>query len=112
MYNDILFSQGTYELDFLNFCEKNNIVNLISNGPSINYMIDSLNTNHIYHSDFFIEKYNLIIEIKSNYTYEVELEKNLMKEKYSKLAGFDFLFIIDKNYDDFVKYLSLKNQII
>jgi len=112
MYNDILFSQGTYELDFLNFCEKNNIINLISNGPSINYTIDALNTSHIYHSDFFIEKYNLIIEIKSNYTYEAELEKNLMKEKYSKLAGFDFLFIIDKKYDDFINYLSIKNQII
>ena len=110
MYNDILFSQGTYELDFLNFCEKNQIINLISNGPSVNYIMETLNTNHVYHSDFFIKKYNLIIEIKSTYTYDVELEKNLMKEKYAKLAGYDFLFIIDKNYDNFINYLASKKS--
>lgn len=96
-YNDELYAQGSYELDFLNYCKNNNILDLISNGPSIDYELDG--KKHTYHSDFYIEKFNLIIEIKSNYTYNYHLSKNLAKEKYSKLNGYDFLFIIDKNYD-------------
>jgi len=96
-YNDELFSQGSYELDFLNYCQENNTIDLISNGPSLVYELNG--QKHVYHADFYIEKYNLIVEIKSNYTYNVDLEKNLAKEKYSKLNGYNFLFIIDKNYD-------------
>lgn len=105
-YNDELFSQGTYELDFLNYCENNGIIDLISNGPSIDYIQESNGTNHTYHSDFFIEELKLIIEIKSKYTYEVELDKNLMKRKYSKLNGYNFIFIIDKDYTEFENIIS------
>lgn len=103
-YNDELFSQGTYELDFLNYCEVNNIIDMISNGPSIEYEIND--KNHVYHSDFYIEKLNLIIEIKSSYTYNIDLEKNLSKEKYSKIKGFNFIFIIDKDYTKLNEYIK------
>jgi hypothetical protein len=96
-YNEELFSQGSYELDFLNYCQENNIIDLISNGPSLEYELNG--KKHVYHADFYIEKYNLIIEVKSTYTYNYHLDKNLAKEKYSKLNGYNFLFIIDKNYD-------------
>jgi len=96
-YNEELFSQGTYELDFLNYCQESNIIDLVSNGPSLEYELNG--KKHVYHADFYIEKYNLIIEVKSNYTYSVDLDKNLAKEKYSKLNGYNFLFIIDKNYN-------------
>jgi len=105
-YNDELFTQGSYELDFLNYCENNNIIDLISNGPSIEYILESNNTNHTYHSDFFIEKLNLIIEIKSSYTYNIDLDKNIMKEKYCVMNGYNFLFIIEKDYFDFNKLLQ------
>ena len=105
-YNDELFSQGSYELDFLNYCENNSIIDLISNGPSIEYILESNNSNHTYHSDFFIEKINLIIEIKSSYTYNIDLDKNLMKRKYSKLNGYNFIFIIDKDYTEFENIIN------
>lgn len=105
-YNDELFCQGSYELDFLNYCDKENIIDLISNGPSVNYNLESDNTTHVYHSDFYISKLNLIIEIKSDYTYFIELDKNLMKEKYCKINGYNFLFIINKNYTVFDEYLK------
>lgn len=92
--------QSSYELDFLNYCEKNDKLGLITNGISVNYILESENTKHVYHADFYIEKYNMIIEIKSKYTYDVELYKNLMKEKYSKLEGYNFLFIINKDYTE------------
>ena len=98
-YNEDLYSQGSYELDFLNYCKERNILNLISNGVSLKYILGG--KEHVYHSDFYIKDFNLIIEIKSHYTYEKELEKNLAKEYYSKLNGYNFLFIIDKNYNVF-----------
>jgi hypothetical protein len=105
-YNNIHY-QGTYELDFLNHCNKIGLIDLISNGPSIKYILESDRSNHTYHSDFYIEKYNLIIEVKSTYTYEYDIYKNKMKEKYSKLCGYNFLFIIDKDYSNLNKYVEL-----
>jgi hypothetical protein len=102
-YNEELFSQGSYELDFLNYCDKNNIIDIISNGPSLEYELNG--KKHIYHVDFFIEKYNLIIEIKSSYTYNYDLDKNLVKREYSEKLGYNFLFIIDKNYEPLNEYL-------
>lgn len=103
-YNKELFSQGTYELDFLNHCEKKNIIDLISNGPSLEYELNGKKL--VYHADFYIEKYNLIIEVKSTYTYQIDLDKNIAKEKYSKLNGYSFIFIIDKNYEGLDKILG------
>jgi hypothetical protein len=103
-FNDVLFSQGSYELDFLRYCESNGIIDMLSNGPSLEYKLND--KSHIYHSDFYIEKYNLIIEIKSTYTYNYDLDKNLAKEIYSKLNGYDFLFIIDKDYDYFFEIVT------
>jgi hypothetical protein len=105
-YNEELFAQGSYELDFLNYCEEKGIINLISNGPSVEYELND--KKHIYHSDFFIEKYNLIVEVKSSYTYNYNLEKNLAKEKYSKINGYNFIFLIDKDYEFFNKILNIK----
>ncbi len=107
-YNDELFAQGTYELDFLNYCEERGIINLISNGPSLEYELDG--KNHTYHSDFFIEKYNLIVEVKSSYTYNHNLDKNLAKERYSKLNGYNFIFLIDKKYDEFNRLINSQNS--
>lgn len=102
-----LYYQASYELDFLNYCEKKGIMDLISNGPSVEYILESSETNHTYHSDFFIKKLNLIIEIKSNYTYNSDLDKNLMKEKYCLLNGYNFIFVIDKDYSKLNEYIKL-----
>jgi hypothetical protein len=97
--------QGDYELDFLEFCESNSIK--VNNGPSLSYNFNK--KNRVYHSDFIIDDLNLIIEIKSTYTLNSDLECNLEKEKECKKRGYNFMFIVDKNYDNLIEYLSLNH---
>jgi very-short-patch-repair endonuclease len=56
---------------------------------------------YIYFPDFYIEKLNLIIEIKSEYYYYLNLEKNIAKEKACLEQGYKYILIIDKNYKEF-----------
>jgi hypothetical protein len=100
-YNDKLYYQGTYELDFLNLCNRIGIIDIIKRGPTIKY-----NDDKVYYPDFFIDKYNLIIEIKSKYTYNLHLEKNEKKMNSCIDYGYDFLFIIDKDYFHFLSKLK------
>lgn len=91
--------QSTYELDLIKFCESRDIK--IENGPSLEYLCD--NISHTYHSDFYLPEYNLICEVKSSYIYNKEIIINESKRKYSIISGYNFLFVIDKNYDDLEK---------
>jgi hypothetical protein len=92
-YNGVTY-RGTYELDFLKFCENKELV--VENGPSIKYLYKD--KYKVYHSDFFIPKYNLICEVKSSYYYYKYLELNNIKERETKNQGYNFIFIIDKDY--------------
>ena len=94
-YRDLTY-QGTYELDFLeNYYEKIKIEKPVS----LKYKHDE--KIKVYHPDFYLPEYNLIVEIKSLYTYEIEKDKNECK-KFSALEnGYNFIFIIDKDYTDF-----------
>jgi hypothetical protein len=47
-----------------------------------------------YYPDFYIPKDNLIIEVKSTYTYKANLERNLLKEQCAKDAGFEYKLMI------------------
>lgn len=49
---------------------------------------------HRYHCDIFIETKNLIIEVKSKYTYNHSIHMNLVKQKACLDAGYDFEFWI------------------
>jgi len=46
------------------------------------------------------------VEIKSTYVYNYELEKNIEKKKACLTNGYNFIFIIDKQYDEFKKLLK------
>ena len=94
--------QGSYEKHFLDYCFNNNIN--IKKGKRIEYFIG--NKKHYYFSDFYYEPMNLIIEIKSNWTYNKELDINITKQKSTIDSGYNYLFIIDKNYEDFKKLIS------
>ena len=96
--------QGTYELNFLEFCDSNNIIDKVSKIKSIRY--DYGHKIKYYHPDFFIEELNLIVEIKSDYYYNLYLEKNLCKEKSCIEQGYDFLFIINKDYSEFLNKMA------
>lgn len=90
--------QGTYELDFLNKFYDKIIIDKID---SIKYKL--YNNEHFYFPDFYLPEYNLIIEVKSTYTYNYDLDKNLAKKNRCEELGYNFLFIIDKNYDILMK---------
>lgn len=49
-----------------------------------------------YYPDIFIPKLNRIIEVKSPYTWQKYLEKNLAKKQACLDAGYDFLVVIKK----------------
>lgn len=93
--------QGTYELDFLEKYYDNIRIEKIN---PIKYFLNE--NEHYYHPDFYLPDYNLIIEIKSSYTYNYDLNKNLAKKEYSINSGYEFIFIIDKDYNDFESYIS------
>lgn len=94
--NTGLFYQGTFELDFLNnYYDKFEI----TKGPIIEY--EFKNSNKQYFSDFYLPKFNLIIEIKSTYTFHLAKEKNIEKQKKSISLGYGHIFIIDKKYQEF-----------
>lgn len=99
-HNDLKY-QGTYELDFLKFCDENKIE--VIDGIMINY--EHNGKNRKYYSDFYLPKYRLICEIKSTYIFELEKDKNLLKREFSISSGYNFLFIMDKNYDELINYL-------
>jgi hypothetical protein len=103
-HNDIDISyQGTYELDFINFCIKNEIK--FEKGPTIDYTLNGVERK--YHSDFYIPDINLICEVKSIWTYNKDLEENLAKSLFSEKSGYLFLFVIDKNYEKLKEYLNI-----
>ena len=93
--NSNLSYQGTYELDFLeNYYDELNIEKI----DPIKYFLNE--SSHYYHPDFYLPDYNLIIEIKSSYTYNYDIERNITKKKYSIENGYNFIFIIDKDYSE------------
>jgi len=96
-----LYYRGTYEKDFLDFCIKNEVV--VRKGPKIEYY--SNGKKRYYHSDFYIEKLDLICEIKSSYYYNKYREINLIKEKYSKME-YNFLSIIDRDYSELFSLIN------
>jgi hypothetical protein len=97
-----LYYRGTYEKHFLDFCFLNNI-NIIQFDKELYYKYND--KNHRYYPDFYHSESNTIIEIKSRYTFDFDYEINKLKEKCSK-EKYNFLFIIDKNYEEFINYIS------
>jgi len=96
-----LYYRGTYELDFLT---KYNDKIDIKNCKSIDYMFDGKSRK--YFPDFFIESLNLLIEIKSTYTYEISLDLNDKKHEASINCGYNHIFIVDKDYKEFESFLK------
>lgn len=63
--------------------------------PKIKYCFD--NQTKIYFPDLFIPSKNLLIEIKCEYTYNKELEKNKAKRDATLKSEYDYLTIIFNN---------------
>lgn len=95
-YNDNLYYQGSYEKHFLDYLNNKGLIDIIKRGPCIKY--DFEGKERIHYPDFYIDEYNLIIEIKSSYYYYKYLHKNISKFKKCIELGYNYLFIINKNY--------------
>jgi hypothetical protein len=96
-----LLYQGSYELDFLN---KYYNELQIENGKTIKYKYN--NKEKSYHSDFFIPDLNLIVEIKNSWLYKRDLNILNEKEKSTLEKGYNYILILDKNYDEFKKIIQ------
>lgn len=96
-----LMYQSSYEYDFL---EKyyNNFPD-IQRGYSIKYKY--YDKNKIYYPDFYIPSLNLIVEIKNGFLLKRDQFKIECKEKSTIKLGYNYILIVDKNYDEFNKYL-------
>lgn len=95
-YNDNLYYQGSYEKHFLDYMSSAGLIDFIQRGFAVKY--DFEGKQKLHYPDFFIEKYNLIVEIKSSYYYNLFLEKNIAKKKTCINLGYNYLFIVNKNY--------------
>lgn len=76
--------------------EDNILVNkIISEIGKIEYVFDG--ETKLYNPDIYLKKENKIIEVKSQFTYNVQIEKNKLKAKACLDLGFQFEFwIIDR----------------
>jgi len=84
---DVLFNLGYTQDD---------IITSKSDVPEIWYYNEE--TKHRYFCDIYIISINKIIEVKSEWTYEVNKEKNILKAEACIKEGYDFEFwIIDKD---------------
>lgn len=92
--------QGSYEKDFL---LKYKDVLHVENGLSIKYKY--LDVDKIYHSDFYLPDFDLIVEIKSTYWYNEHLEICQEKAKFTKKIH-NYIMILDKDYTEFEKIIS------
>lgn len=96
-----LFYRGSYEKDFLDMCVKNNIK--VEQGKRFSYEFNG--KKKYYFSDYFLLNRNLVIEIKSSYYYKKYYDINLAKMNSAIKEGYNFIFIIDKNYQEFNNYI-------
>ena len=54
----------------------------------------------------FIENLNLIIEIKSSYYYKLHEQKNIKKKEATFDNNYNYILIMNKNYDELLKLLE------
>jgi len=81
--------------ELLNKYNEDDILYKKSDMPEIWYHTSDTKK-HRYYPDFYIPKDNLIVEVKSTYTYQKYKEINLLKEEATKKLGYDYNLIIYK----------------
>jgi DNA invertase Pin-like site-specific DNA recombinase len=103
-----IYIQG-YEDHFLDFIFNNKLLNekdIVYRPPTIRYK-DINNINRLYYPDFYIPKLNLIVEIKSLYILNIQTRENFeCKKKACMDNGYNFLCILDKNYEELLNILK------
>jgi hypothetical protein len=78
--------------DLLLLYTEDEIIIKTSDIPIFDYIENSINRK--YYPDIFIPKDNLIIEVKSDWTFKKDYKKNLLKQQAVKDSGYKFEFWI------------------
>ena len=98
--------QSSYEEDFLDLCDKYQILNKVENGHTYKFLEEDYSYGLRTITDFCID--DMEIEIKSSYILEKQGGEEVIdiKRKSVKRAGKYYLLILDKNYSEFNKYFK------
>jgi len=98
--NTEIYYQSMHEYRFLEYCEKNNLLQYVDNAPTFKYLDSSIGKWHL--PDFKF-KNSFIIEIKSSYWFKRQggFEKLNAKKESVEYAGYQYIFILDENYEEF-----------
>lgn len=102
----LIYKQG-YEPQFLDYVFKNNILKedeIVYYTKHIKY-VQSDNKIHHYVPDFYIPKWNLIVEVKSWYTEKAD-KYVILKEQACIRDGFKYLRIVDNNFDTLTNFIK------
>lgn len=101
-----LIYQSSYELDFLNMCEENNLLHRITNCHC--FTSEEYPYNY-YEPDYCLDN-QTIIEIKSWYIENLQEKKCpgllTLKKNLIESEGYNFMYIRDKNYDNFLEFIK------
>lgn len=84
------------------YCEDDILVDS-ENIPIIDYYDDK---DRKYYPDIYIEKDNLIIEVKSTWTFEIKYDKNMIKYNATKALGYNYEIWIFNNKNELIKQLT------
>ena len=90
--NNIVYLRSSYETDYANILDDNKI-NYEVESLKIKYFDTQLNKERIAIPDFYIRDKNLIVEIKSNFTLDIQNMKD--KVISYKNNGYDFKLILE-----------------
>lgn len=107
-----IYIQG-YEPKFLDFIFHQKLLSeleILSKPPTFIYH-DIKGNRRKYFPDFYIPKFNLVVEIKSSWIMNKQTPENFQLKKQSVLdAGFDFICILDNNFEE-MKEKYFKDEI-
>ncbi len=104
--------RSTYEKNFVDFAEQYGYTLTVP--PRISYEFDG--KSRYFYPDFYIEEFDLIVEIKSTWSWNLHLDMNIAKQVCTIEQGYDIIFLDEENgindstrWNDLNEYLlSLK----
>lgn len=107
-----LYYQSSFEYDFLQLCENKGILSQLNNGHSYNYLKEDKKFGIRLMTDFSLDDYE--IEIKSSYILKKQggLEKLFAKKKAVEDTGKKYIFILDKDYREFLTILNDESKLL
>jgi hypothetical protein len=98
--NTKLYYQSLHEYRFLLYCEEYDLLKHLNNSPTFKYLNIEYGK---WHLPDFKYKDNFIIEIKSSYWLKRQGGWNKINAKKESIEaqGYQYIFILDENYDEF-----------